>query len=221
MTLDALRPLADRVLEPAASVAARVGITSNAVSVFAFVLALAAAGVFGLAGGATGWIAAVGIEAAAGSLLGNRLLYLVGALLVLANGWFDLLDGALARELGTASDSGDLLDHVLDRYADVAIVGGLAAGIGAVGLGFLAVTGVLLTSYLGTQAQALGAGRAYGGLVGRADRLALVAVGTGVAAFTARTVGGLSIVGWILVALAVAGHLTAIQRSVLVYRALE
>jgi archaetidylinositol phosphate synthase len=219
MTLDALRPLADRVLQPTASFLARFGVTSDVVSLLAFSLAVLAAGAFAIAGGATGWLDTLGFEAS--GFAGGRWLYFVGSVLVVANGWLDLLDGALARVRGTESASGDLFDHVLDRYADLAIVGGLAAGIGAYALGFVAVTGVLLTSYLGTQAQALGAGRAYGGLVGRADRLGLVAVGTGLAGVTSTTVAGLSIVAWVLVVLAVAGHATAIQRSVLVYRALE
>jgi archaetidylinositol phosphate synthase len=221
MTLDSLRPVTDRILEPAARVIARKGVTSDAVSVVAFALALAAAGAFALAGGGAGWLTALGLDAAVGGLRGDRWLYLLGSLLVFANGWLDLLDGALARELGVESATGDLVDHVLDRYADLAIVGGLAAGIDAFALGFLAVTGVLLTSYLGTQAQALGAGRTYGGLVGRADRLAFVSLGTGLAWVSPATVAGLSLVAWTLLVLAVAGHATAMQRSVLVYRSLE
>ena len=40
-------------------------------------------------------------------------------------------------------------------------------------LGMLALVGVLLTSYMGTQAQAIGAPRLYAGLLGRADRVVL------------------------------------------------
>jgi archaetidylinositol phosphate synthase len=133
------------------------------------------------------------------------------------NGWLDLVDGALARERGVSSDGGDLLDHVLDRYADIAMLIGLAAGSNAYALGFAAVTGVLMTSYLGTQIQAIGLGREYGGLVGRADRLALIGI-TGVlaAVTTLPTVPtqylGLSVVGWLLLFFAIVGHLTAIQR---------
>ena len=38
-------------------------------------------------------------------------------------------------------------------------------------IGFGAIIGVLMLSYMGTQAQAVGAGREYAGLLGRADRL--------------------------------------------------
>jgi archaetidylinositol phosphate synthase len=69
-----------------------------------------------------------------------------------------------------------------------------------------------MTSYLGTQAQAVGLDRVYGGLLGRADRLALIGVTGVVAAVVSATVGGLSVVGWLLAVFAIVGHLTALQR---------
>ena len=148
------------------------------------------------------------------------LLYLAGAVAVALNGWLDLVDGELAREQGSGGPAGDLLDHVLDRYADIVVVAGLAAGIERYGLGLAAVTGVLMTSYLGTQAQAVGLDRVYGGLVGRADRLALVVLVGAVAAFVTQSFGPLGLVGWLLVFFAVVGHLTAFQRFYYAYRAL-
>ncbi len=206
MTLDQLRPVADRMLDPWVSVADRVGLTPNGVSVVAFGVAIAA--------GASFWLG--GQSVAALGLGGNPLWYAVGATMVGLNGWLDLLDGALAREQEVASSAGDLLDHVLDRYADIVIIAGLAAGVGdAVGyaLGFAAVTGVVMTSYLGTQSQAVGLDRAYGGLVGRADRLAIIGfVGYGSAVVDGPVAGGFSLIAWLLVFLAVVGHLTALQR---------
>ncbi|AHG04097.1 CDP-diacylglycerol-glycerol-3-phosphate 3-phosphatidyltransferase [Halobacterium sp. DL1] len=198
MTLDQLRPLANRALRPWVRGAKAVGATPNGVSVVAFVFAVGAGAAFYVA---------------------TPLAYAVGALLVFLNGWLDLLDGALARELGTDSLAGDLLDHVLDRYADVIVVAGLAAGIGRYDLGLAAVTGVLLTSYLGTQAQAVGLDRVYGGLLGRADRLALVGFVGGFTVFVP-AVGGFSLVAWLLGLFAVVGHLTAVQRFVSAWRQL-
>jgi len=197
MTLDRFRSLADRILEPVVRGALALGLTPDVVSLVAFLLALGAAGAFYLGG----------------------VWYLVGALLVFLNGSLDLLDGALARELEVDSRAGDLLDHVLDRYADVVILAGLAAGVEQYALGFAAVTGVLLTSYLGTQIEAIGMEREYGGLVGRADRLALVSVVAVVASFDPAT-PSLPVVGWLLVLLAVVGHLTALQRFFGSWRAL-
>lgn len=104
------------------------------------------------------------------------LLFFPVALLIFTSGVFDALDGAVARRTGRSSVRGDFLDHVFDRYADVAIVAGLAAsGFAYVPLGLFALVSLLLTSYMGTQAQAVGQGRLYGGLLGRADRLLIVA----------------------------------------------
>jgi archaetidylinositol phosphate synthase len=202
MTLDRLRPVADRMLDPWVRGADRLGLTPNGVSVVAFGTAIAAAVAFALAGRSLG----LGVGP-------DPLFYTVAALLVGLNGWLDLLDGALAREQDVASSGGDLLDHVLDRYADIVVVAGLAAGAGRFDLGFLAVTGVVMTSYLGTQSQAVGLDRAYGGLVGRADRLAIIGF-TGFAATVVpgEVAMGLGLVGWLLVFLAVVGHLTAVQR---------
>ena len=190
MTLDRLRPVANLFLDPFVLSAKRVGLTPNGVSVVAFLLAIGAGISFFQA---------------------RPLWYLAGAVLVFLNGWLDLIDGALARELDVDSKAGDLLDHVLDRYADIVVVAGLAGGIGQYGLGFAAVTGVLLTSYLGTQIEAVGLEREYGGLLGRADRLALIAL-VGVIVPFYPSVAGVSLVTALLGFLAIVGHLTALQR---------
>ena len=201
MTLDRFRPLADRMLRPFVSASARVGLTPNAVSVVAFLLAAGAGVAFALADRSVVW-------------------YAVGAFLVFCNGWLDLLDGALARRLEVDSAAGDLLDHALDRYADVAIIAGLAAGVDRYALGLAAVTGVLMTSYLGTQSQAVGLDRVYGGLLGRADRLALTGFVGVLAAAAPGEAFGLTVVGWLLVVFAVVGHVTALQRFSGAFRAL-
>lgn len=202
MTLDKLRPVAAIFLDPIVEAADAVGLTPNAVSVLAFVSAAVAGVAFAL---------------------GDRFVYwyLVGAAFVFANGWLDLLDGALAREQDVASRSGDLLDHVLDRYADIVIVAGLAAGTGQWVLGFAAITGVVMTSYLGTQAIAVGFDRVYGGLLGRADRLALIGVVAVAVTLYPAPIAGFDLVEWLLVVLAVVGHLTALQRFVGAMRGIE
>ncbi|THE62726.1 CDP-alcohol phosphatidyltransferase family protein [Salinadaptatus halalkaliphilus] len=203
MTLDKFRPYVSRFLDPFVSGFDRIGMTPNGVSVLAFGMAVLAAVAFALGGRAA------------------PIWYLVAAFLVLLNGWLDIVDGALAREQEVASAGGDLLDHVLDRYADIVIIGGIAAGIENYLLGFLAVTGVVMTSYLGTQAQAVGLERVYGGLVGRADRLAIIGIVGALAYGLTGTYGGFTLAGWLLVFLAVVGHLTAVQRFVYSWSALE
>ncbi|GAB7008359.1 CDP-alcohol phosphatidyltransferase family protein [Halorubrum trueperi] len=192
MTLDQYRSVANRLLRPWVHAAARLGLSPDQVSVLAFGAAVAAAAAFAV---------------------GEPLFYALGAVCVLLNGWLDLVDGALARHLEVSSDGGDLLDHVLDRYADIAVIAGFTAGIGSYALGFFAVTGVLMTSYMGTQIQAVGIGREYGGLLGRADRLALMGiVGLVASVYPAPVVAGLNVVGLLLAVFAAVGHLTALQR---------
>ncbi|MCI4342121.1 MAG: CDP-alcohol phosphatidyltransferase family protein, partial [Thermoplasmata archaeon] len=107
------------------------------------------------------------------------LLFLPVALLVFSGGVFDVLDGEVARRTGRASVRGDFFDHVLDRYADLFLLLGLAvSGYVHPELALLALVSLLLVSYMGTQAQAVGAGRMYSGLLSRADRLLLLTVAT-------------------------------------------
>jgi archaetidylinositol phosphate synthase len=160
----------------------------------------------------------------------SRPLWLVvGAVLVLGNALLDALDGIVARITASASPAGNFLDHVIDRYADLAILTGLAlSGFGDPRLGLLAVTGVFLTSYMGTQAEAVGLSRDYGGVLGRADRLilltavppiqaALSIAGWDVSSTVVGPFGAalsITLVGWLLAAFGVLGHITALQRFV-------
>ena len=157
-------------------------------------------------------------------------LLLVGAMVVLFSGYLDALDGKVAKLAGKASDKGDYLDHVFDRYADVFMIGGVAVSAWCNPyLGMLALVGVLLTSYMGTQAQAIGAPRLYAGLLGRADRvvlstlfpliqLAMVLAGYPVLAIGSVTLSWMEVM---MVYFAVVGNATAVQRAVITWRNLN
>lgn len=107
------------------------------------------------------------------------LLFLPVSLLIFAGGVFDVIDGEVARRTNRTSVRGDFLDHVFDRYADVAVVLGIAiSGYANPILALLALVSLLLTSYMGTQAQAVGVGRIYAGLLSRADRLIVLSLAT-------------------------------------------
>ncbi|MGI0071423.1 MAG: CDP-alcohol phosphatidyltransferase family protein [Thermoplasmata archaeon] len=164
------------------------------------------------------------------------LLFLPVAALIFFAGLFDVLDGAVARATGRTSVRGDYLDHVLDRYADLVIVLGIAvSGFANPILALLALASLLLTSYMGTQAQAVGQGRAYSGLLTRADRLVVLAVAS-LAEFAwtipwpwAPTepwahfhLGGFSftVLDVAFLYFVIAGQWTAIARGVRTYRAL-
>lgn len=182
------------VFEPVVGAFERAGATPNQVSLLSFVVAIGASVSF---------------------FLGTTYAYFVGASLVAVSGLLDGVDGQLARRTGTETAQGDMLDHTLDRYADLAFVVGIAGGLDLWFLGLFAVTGVFLTSYMGTQAQAVGAGRDYGGLLGRADRMALtVIVGFGQPFVPPVVVFGeaYTALGWLLVFFGIVGNFTALQR---------
>lgn len=104
-----------------------------------------------------------------------RYFILLAAFCVMINGWLDLMDGRVARVSGKMTPMGDFLDHTFDRFADVMILTGLSLSPwGAPRVGLVAIVVTLLSSYIGTQAQAVGAGRMYGGTLARADRMVLL-----------------------------------------------
>ena len=154
---------------------------------------------------------------------------LLGAIMVGANGLLDALDGKVARFKPTESKRGDFVDHVIDRYADVFILAGIALGAHcSVFVGLFAIIGVMLASYMGTQAQALGLRREYRGILGRADRLALLiivpiiqyilmALEVGIA----EDLLGYSLIGWMMLYFGIAGNVTAVQRAHLIWNSLS
>ena len=109
--------------------------------------------------------------------LSNKIWLLIGAAMVFLTAVLDALDGIVARLRNLSSKRGDLVDHTLDRVSDIILLGGIALGsIVDIEVGFAAIIGVLMLSYMGTQAQAVGAGREYAGLLGRADRLIVLII---------------------------------------------
>ncbi|MCQ2078687.1 MAG: CDP-alcohol phosphatidyltransferase family protein [archaeon] len=157
----------------------------------------------------------------------HHWLLVPAAIAVIISGYFDALDGKIAKLAGKCSVKGDYLDHVFDRYADMFMIAAIAvSGWCNTYIGLLAVIGVLLTSYMGTQAQAIGAKRLYDGLLGRADRVVLCFLFPIIEAIAcALGYGTLDISGYslswmeiMMIYFAVLGNLTAIQRGIITWR---
>ena len=150
----------------------------------------------------------------------NNFFLCFAVLFVLLNGLLDAIDGKVAKLAHKTSKRGDFLDHAVDRYADVFIVGGLALSPWLRAhpyIGLLAIVGMLLTSYMGTQAQAIGYKRDYSGLLGRADRLVLLMIFPAIQHVwlyysDSGLILRLFLVEWVLLYFAVVGNITAIQR---------
>lgn len=156
-----------------------------------------------------------------------RWLLIPAAVTVIVSGYFDALDGKVAKLAGKCSVKGDYLDHVFDRYADMFMIAAIAlSGWCDTRIGLLAVMGVLLTSYMGTQAQAIGAKRLYDGLLGRADRVVLCFVFPIIQAIAcAFGYATIDVFGWnisfleiMMIYFAVLGNLTAVQRVLITWK---
>jgi len=113
------------------------------------------------------------------AILGGYYVYsshlLIALFFIFLNALCDALDGKVARMTKNLTKWGDFVDHVVDRYSDVIILVGFSFSIYSTPfIGMMAIIGVLMTSYMGTQIQASGAKRDYGGMMGRADRLVFI-----------------------------------------------
>ena len=149
----------------------------------------------------------------------NNFYLCIAVFFVFLNGFFDAIDGKIAKLTNKISKKGDFLDHAIDRYADVFIIGGLALSPWCRFniIGYFAIVGVLLTSYMGTQAQAVGYKRDYSGLLGRADRLVLLMFAPIIQHILLYFTGvglllELFILEWVLIYFAIVGNITAVQR---------
>jgi CDP-diacylglycerol--glycerol-3-phosphate 3-phosphatidyltransferase len=143
--------------------------------------------------------------------------------LVLLGGFFDILDGRVARQSSLGSKFGAFYDSTLDRISEITVFIGILSlyndyrlELGDVGMIYwimLAMAGSLMISYTRARAEALGLDCKVG-LMPRAERVVLIGL--------ASLVFGESWDGLVLkiviVVLAVLTNLTAVQRMVWVYR---
>ena len=201
MVLDSYRGTADKFLIPLSK--PFMNVNPNTISLFSLIFA-----------GLTGLLFYIG-----------GVLILVSFVTLLLSALFDAIDGKVARMRGLSSKRGDLMDHVLDRYSDILIMLGFVFSIHAqMWIGLLAVIGVLLTSYLGVQSQALGLRRNYSGILGRADRLVLMLLFILLQFFIAYHAVLYSIlitpINILLIWFAIAGNITAVMRFRDTYSAL-
>ncbi len=101
----------------------------------------------------------------------------LGGILLLASGFFDMIDGQAARAAGKATRRGAFLDSAFDKVAEVAIfMGILLGGHADPYLVALAVSLSLLVSYARSRAESLGVSLQGVGIGERAERLLVIAV---------------------------------------------
>jgi len=157
--IDIRRNLGYRITDPVVRILSKSGITPNALTFINLALNIIAAYVI-----ATGH-------------------FLLGGILVLVAGLFDLLDGALARFTKQTTRFGAILDSVVDRISEAAILCGLLiwyipqeeASLEIV-LILIVLIGSFLVSYIRARAEGLG-WQCQVGLFTRTERVIVLAIG--------------------------------------------
>lgn len=144
-------------------------------------------------------------------------------LLILLGGFFDILDGRVARLTKLGSKFGAFYDSTLDRISEIAVFIGILSlyndyrqelgDVGMIYLIYLAMAGSLMISYTRARAESLGLDCKVG-LMPRAERVVLIG---GASLFFGDMWNGLAL-KVVIVMLAVLTNLTAFQRIVWVYQ---
>ena len=102
---------------------------------------------------------------------------ILGGIILLVSGFFDIVDGQVARYTNKISKTGGFLDSVFDKIAEVAIFFGiLMGGYAEPYLVFLAITLSLLVSYVRAKADAAQIKLQGIGIGERAERLLVIAI---------------------------------------------
>ncbi|MBM3905095.1 MAG: CDP-alcohol phosphatidyltransferase family protein [Thaumarchaeota archaeon] len=102
---------------------------------------------------------------------------IIGGMLLLVSGFFDMVDGQVARYTKKVTKRGGFLDSIFDKIAEVAIFTGLLVGGFAEPIWvLLAITLSLLVSYARSRAESLGVKLQGIGIGERAERLLVIAI---------------------------------------------
>ena len=154
--LNNLRGILQPTLEKIGKAFASTGLSANFWTLIGLVFALASALVYGL-----------GIEFG----------LIIGGILLIVSGFFDMVDGQVARATGKTSQKGSYLDSMFDKIAEVAIfLGLLVGGYAEPYLVMLAITLSLLVSYARAKSDALNIKLQGVGIGERAERLLVIAI---------------------------------------------
>jgi len=154
--LNNLRDILQPTLEKIGKAFASTGLSPNFWTLIGLVFALVSALVYGL---------------------GLEFGLIIGGILLLVSGFFDMVDGQVARITGKTSKKGSYLDSMFDKIAEVAIfLGLLVGGYAEPYLVMLAITLSLLVSYARAKSDALNIKLQGVGIGERAERLLVIAI---------------------------------------------
>ena len=137
--------------------------------------------------------------------------FVIGGILLLVSGFFDIVDGQVARITKTTSKRGAFLDSVFDKIAEVAIFLGILIGGYAEGyVVLLAITLSLLVSYTRARAESVGIQLQGIGIGERAERLLVIAI-----------IGIAGLLNYAVIIVAIIAAITLIQRIIATVRAIR
>ena len=181
-----------RLTQPVTRLLSRTAITPSAITWFGFLLSLGAA-----------------------ALIITEHLFAAG-LVVLIAGFFDMLDGALARYTNRVTRFGAILDSTLDRLSEAAVLLGIlvlyakAQIIAPILLVGVALISSLLVSYIRARAEAVSL-ECQAGLFTRPERVIVLALGLLLSHFAYSLVIALGII-------VVFSFITIVQRLLFVWQ---
>jgi len=182
--LGKLRAKYETIMKPIGSSLGRTGLTPNEISTLSLVVAV-------LAGVAYAYRSPI-----------------LGAICLLISGAIDMLDGAVARAMGTVTRFGAVYDPVLDRYAEWAVLFGIGLGGFAVWTWVIfGLFGMVMASYTRARAESAGGlDSCRVGIAERQEKIILLVLGSFLQPFFAPAVAVSVLVVGIL------SHITVVQR---------
>jgi archaetidylinositol phosphate synthase len=154
--LNNLRGTLRPALEKVGKAFAATGLSPNFWTVVGLVIALSSAVVYGM---------------------GVEFGLIIGGILLLVSGFFDMVDGQVARVTGKTSKKGEYLDSMFDKISEVAIfLGILIGGYAEPYVVLLAITLSLLVSYARAKSDLINIKLQGIGIGERAERLLVIAI---------------------------------------------
>ena len=181
--LNNLRGTLRPVLEKVGKGFAATGLSPNFWTVVGLVIALSAAVVYGM---------------------GVEFGLIIGGVLLLVSGFFDMVDGQVARVTGKTSKKGEYLDSMFDKISEVAIfLGILVGGYAEPYVVLLAITLSLLVSYARAKSDLINIKLQGIGIGERAERLLVIAI-----------IGSIGFMDYAVIIVIIIAGITLIQRMI-------
>ena len=176
---ESLRPALEKVGKGFAAT----GLSPNFWTVVGLIIALASAVVYGM---------------------GMEFGLIIGGILLLVSGFFDMVDGQVARVTGKTSKKGEYLDSMFDKISETAIfLGILVGGYAEPYLVLLAITLSLLVSYARAKSDLINIKLQGIGIGERAERLLVIAI-----------IGIIGFMDYAVVIVVIIAGITLVQRMI-------